>query len=116
MKIIVEEKGKLRQGVSYWIKADGHVFEVEPDNGVTFSLEELQAAVGGFIEVINVPWHHYMKRRHPDYVSRMIVCNEEGKIRCLPLNDKASDLAFDQIQYWDFICGDVLFIDSDKME
>ncbi len=61
-----------------WIKADGTEVTVKPLHGKTFTLEELQKYVGGFIELV------YTKDEKEMYV------NEEGLIHNLPLNDKAT--------------------------
>lgn len=114
MKLIAEVK-VMEANKNYWIKVDGHIFEVEPGNGSTFTLEELQSAVGGFVEFVQVPGYYHIKRRDRNFKSRAIVCNDEGKLRSLPLNKLASDLAFDQLKVWDFICGDVLYVDSDTL-
>lgn len=116
MKIILEEKVRMTEGKAYWIKADNHVFEVEPDNGKNFSLEELQTAVGGYIEFLRVPGYCAIKNKYPDLKTRMLVVNEEGKLRGLPLNETASDLAFDQMARWDFVAGDALYVESDMVE
>lgn len=72
------------------IKTTGEIIETEPSNGTDFSLTELQAVVGGFIEVVYLP------------DGRLMVVNEEGKLNGLPINEKASEL------YPDLIVGDVL--------
>lgn len=72
------------------IKTTGEIIETEPSNGTDFSLTELQAVVGGFIEVVHLP------------DGRLMVVNEEGKLNGLPINPKASEL------YPDIIVGDVL--------
>ena len=72
------------------IKTTGEIIETEPSNGTDFSLTELQAVVGGFIEVVHLP------------DGRLMVVNEEGKLNGLPVNPKASEL------YPDIIVGDVL--------
>lgn len=72
------------------IKTTGEIIETEPSNGTDFSLTELQAVVGGFIEVVHLP------------DGRLMVVNDEGKLNGLPVNPKASEL------YPDIIVGDVL--------
>lgn len=72
------------------IKTTGKIIETEPSNGTDFSLTELQAVVGGFIEVVHLP------------DGRLMVVNDEGKLNGLPVNPKASEL------YPDIIVGDVL--------
>lgn len=72
------------------IKTTGEIIETDPSNGTDFSLTELQAVVGGFIEVVHLP------------DGRLMVVNDEGKLNGLPVNPKASEL------YPDIIVGDVL--------
>ena len=36
------------------IKADGTWAEIQPENGTDFKLEELQAYVDGYIEIVNL--------------------------------------------------------------
>lgn len=50
-------------------------FVAEPDNGRDYSLEELQKAVCGYIETVNVNDN-----------DRLLVCNEEGALLCFPTN------------------------------
>lgn len=51
------------------IKADGNVQKIEPKNGKTFTLEELQTYVGGYIEIVYTYDRNYM------------VVDEEGKLK-----------------------------------
>jgi hypothetical protein len=75
-----------------WIKADGTEVTVKPLHGKTFTLEELQKYVGGFIELV------YTNDGKEMYL------NEEGKLKCLPVNRTASLLYMGD----DLIVGDVL--------
>lgn len=50
-------------------------FVAEPDNGRDYSLKELQNAVCGYIETVNVKDN-----------DRLLVCNEEGAIFNSPTN------------------------------
>ena len=56
------------------IKTDGTVTTVEPRNGKSFCLEELQHAVGGYIEAVYLP------------DGKVMIVNEEGKLDGLPQN------------------------------
>lgn len=67
-----------------WIKSDGTIDVVQPKNGKTFKLDELQGFVGGYIEIIHPAL--------PGYEGQMLVINEEGKIHGLPLNQRATEL------------------------
>lgn len=75
------------------IKTTGEIIETEPKNGIDFQLDELQAVVGGFIEIVHLS------------NGKIMVVNEEGKLDGLPVNNKASEL------YPDIIVGDVLVCD-----
>jgi hypothetical protein len=63
------------------INADGTRRDIAPANGTDYSLRELQAVVGGFIELVTLDdrW--------------MMVVNEEGMLQDLQLNATASYLA-----------------------
>lgn len=80
------------------IKTNGEIIETQPSNGTDFSLTELQAVVGGFIEVVHLS------------DGRLMVVNEEGKLDGLPINEKASEL------YPDLIVGDVLVCDIKQIK
>lgn len=60
------------------IPVQGEKQEVLPANGKCFTLEELQALVGGYIEYLYLP------------DGRVLVINEEGKPEGLPYNFNAS--------------------------
>jgi len=83
------------------MKANGEVIEVHPkESGKTFSLQELQGFVGGFIECLFLP-----------NKKQVIVVNEDGKLLGLPFNTIATEalaLAFSPVPINDFIVGDAL--------
>ena len=60
------------------IKTDGTRQPVQPANGSDFTLEEMQAIVGGYIELVELDG------------STTMVVNEEGKLIPLSLNLEAS--------------------------
>jgi len=67
-----------------WIKTDGSITEVAPQSKAKkkkFSLEELQAMVGGYIECVYLPER------------RIMVVNEEGLLKGLAPNLRASVFA-----------------------
>lgn len=68
---------------------------VEPDNGKTFTLEELQEIVGGPIEVIGLD-------------DLLLVINEEGKLRGLRFNVQATVLYRKNCKVCDYIVGNAL--------
>lgn len=70
-------------------------------------MEELQAIVGGLIELIYLPNNELM------------VINEEGKIDGLPYNENATKLCsivFREAGCFDFIVGDVLICKEEQMK
>ena len=85
------------------IKSNGTEIEVHP-TGKCFSLEELQSFVGGYIEFVAIDKEFYM------------IVNEEGKLMCLPKNEKATRL-YHRVRYTeDVIVGDVLVCNNTEVE
>jgi Zn finger protein HypA/HybF involved in hydrogenase expression len=72
------------------IKPDGATSQVLPANGEAFTLEELQAFVGGYIEMILVG-------------SLLYLFNEEGKLLDLPVNTAATHRAHDFLFEGDYL-------------
>lgn len=72
-----------------------------------FALDELQEAVGGYIEIVGA--------RVGD-VPLVMVLNEEGKLAGLPVNHMATAVAhcLQMISTDDWIAGDVLFALTDE--
>lgn len=66
---------------NYIINANGAKTEVTPKSGNSFTLEELQEHVGGYIEIIRLANKYLM------------VVNEEGKLLNMPFNSEATDIA-----------------------
>ena len=65
------------------IKADGSWSLVEPENGTDFQLKELQAMLGGYIEIV-----------YPESNSgAILVINEHGRALGLPENALAGMVA-----------------------
>ena len=62
------------------IEANGSEQTIHPQNKKRFSLEELQKFVGGYIE------------RVPTQEPKDFLVNEEGLLKRLPMNGKASTL------------------------
>jgi hypothetical protein len=61
------------------------VESIKPANGVSFTLEELQRLVGGYIELVpDVPSSRFHRNHWLAY------CNEEGLLHRLPPNPVAS--------------------------
>lgn len=80
------------------IKTTGAIVEVGPANGKHFQLEELQAIVGGYIEVVRLP------------DGQLMFANEDGLSQGLPFNSLASSY------YRAKIVGDVLITSDDLVE
>ncbi len=85
---------------------DGTNVTVEPEDGVEFKLEQLQTMIGGNIEVLTIEesdgWH-----------DTILVFDEDGKLKELPLNEQASKLAID-VLVEDVIVGPALLCRSNK--
>lgn len=81
-----------------WIKANGATETVTPANGESFTLEELQRYVGGYVEVLELS------------DGTLMWLNEEGKLHELPYNAAADEIAhrLTGIAWSDGIVGDVL--------
>lgn len=85
------------------IKPNGEVTEVHPlNNEKTFSLEELQQYVGGYIE--------------PVYFGdgRVMFIDEDGKSKNYEINQKATTMAqnFSRIAPWDYIVGTAIITEK----
>lgn len=89
--------------MDYIIKTDGTKIKIAPD-AKTYTLEEMQEIVGGYIEFV---W------LSPFY---LMVVNEEGKLNGLPMNDSATDLLRLYKDTTDFIVGDVLVCEKDHID
>lgn len=91
------------------IKCEDHVtsYELVKPKEKTYSLEELQKFVGGYIEI-----HHLADGK------LCMVINEEGKINHLPLNPMATRIfnLFSPVSFYDYIVGNVLICGSDEIE
>ena len=87
------------------ILTDGTSQEVVPANGKTFTLAELQAFVGGYIEI-----HHMPAAR------QVIVINEDGRAEHLPTNDKATIAAYHLHTCQRGVLGNALICDSDLIK
>lgn len=56
---------------------NGEIEDVLPKNGKHFTLEEMQAIVGGYIEIVRLP------------ANLLMILNEEGKLQKLAYNPHA---------------------------
>jgi hypothetical protein len=84
------------------LHADGRIEYVMPANGKMFTLPELQAIVGGYIE---------MARTNGELV---MILNEEGKLKGLKTNLFATALY--RYRSADYIVGDVLLVELGFLE
>ena len=88
--------------MAYLIKASGEKIQTSPRNKKNFTLEELQAYVGGRIQIV---------KTKDD--KRLMVINEEGKLFKLAPNFRATEL----YEYGcdDMVVGDVLLISKSQI-
>lgn len=87
-------------------KTDGTVQEIQPKNGKDFKLDQLQALVGGYIEIVSLE----------SKPLKIMVVNEDGKGLGLPINEKATEVARPFIQFYDCIVGDALVCLSKEVQ
>ena len=90
----------------YLIMPDGTKKSVIPESGSSFTLAELQAMVGGYIEPIFMG----------DIV---IITNEDGRSHGLPYNDEATKIYRNYYKTDDpnqFLVGDVLLCPSKMLD
>lgn len=85
-------------------KTDGTIKTVFPQNGKTFTLDELQGYVDGDIECVQA-------------LNKLIfVMNDEGKLRGLEVNIKATAFYKMAFRSYDLLVGNVLVCRSKEME
>lgn len=91
------------------LRVNGQVEEIEPENGMDFTLEEAQKIVGGWVELLRIagPLPQYDL---PEKGLVMLV-NEEGRLDGLPPNEQAT-----MIFQRDFIVGDALICRSNQFQ
>jgi hypothetical protein len=77
-------------------KTDGSSHEIHPQAGDKFTLDEMQAFVGGYIEEV------YLMN------GQIMIVNEEGRLTCLLYNPGASQIALAYAIPTDYIVGDVV--------
>lgn len=86
------------------IKSNGETKTVEPKNGTDFELSELQAIVGGYIQVA------YLRD------DEIMVMDEEGKLKEKDLNLQASLRYRRDVNPYDSIVGDVLICKTNQVK
>ena len=82
------------------VTTDGEEIIVRPEKSEVFTLEELQALVGGYIEVVP-------QRVHPD---KVYLCDEEGLLKDKEVNISVTET----IDYP--VVGDILIISHEEWE
>lgn len=87
------------------IKTDGTKHEIHPKNGTDFKLNELQAYVDGYIDIINL--------RNGE----ILVINDNGK-EAYPTNEAATILAHEHHALFpgDYIDGDVVLCKDEEVQ
>ena len=86
-----------------YINTNGFELDVFPNNGEKFTLEELQKLVGGYIERISMP------------DGKAMYVNEDGKIKGLPYNIKATAmLEMHGLIPNDYVVGNVVVLSNDE--
>lgn len=86
------------------LRTDGTQESKSPADGKTFTLKELQDVVGGYIERVVLP------------NKKEIYLNEEGKLKGLKENPRATTLAAFVLGPGDYIVGDVIVCDPGEVE
>lgn len=77
---------------------------IVPENGTDFTLAELQAAVGGHVEIACLR------------DGRIMCLNEDGYALALPTNDMATVIANNLVTAERGIVGDVIICDSEMVK
>lgn len=85
-------------------KADGDVERVCPENDTDYQLHELQKFVGGYVEFC-----------YGDD-GRMLVVDEEGKLKGKQINERATFYYQQHIGTGDVIVGDALLCKVDRIK
>lgn len=95
---------ELSPNLAYLIKEDGEISPISPNNGTGFALEEAQAYVAGFIEVVRLG------------KSQIMIVDEEGKFS-KGQNVFATAIAdlHRAIRTDDYIAGDVVICPSSML-
>ena len=89
---------ELQPTKAYKITVGGDICEISPENGKTFELEEVQAHVEGYIEVVQLN------------KDQIMIVNEEGKSD-KEYNAIATGIA-EALWSGDYICGNVVICPS----
>lgn len=95
---------KYNKDMAQIIKSNGETKTVEPKNGTDFKLEELQAIVGGYIQIA------YLRD------DEIMVMDDEGKLKEKDLNLQASLRYRRDVNPYDSIVGDVLICKTNQVK
>lgn len=91
---------------AYTLMTNGDKVQTTPTNGKKFELAQLQAIVGGYIEVIPL-----------NKLQKWMVMHEEGKLEDLPVNEEATKIWLEEYPTSDdYIVGNVLICDGSMMD
>lgn len=85
-------------------RSSDQVERIAPKNGKYYQLDELQEIVGGNIEIIS------------GRDGKMIVVDEEGKLKRKDLNERATQWYHVNVYRGDYIVGDALLCNKDRIE
>ena len=85
------------------VHVDGTQETIAPQTPPAFTLEELHALVGGWIEVVYLP------------DGRLLVIDEEGKLKGYPRNEQATRLAAGRLFSGDYIAGTAVLVSLQEM-
>ncbi len=85
------------------LHVDGTQETIAPHSPPAFALEELHALVGGWIEVVYLP------------DGRLMVIDEEGKLKGYSRNEKATRLAASRLFPGDYIAGTAVLVSLQEM-
>ena len=86
------------------IKSNGETKTVEPKNGTDFKLEELQAIVGGYVQIA------YLRD------DEIMVMDEECRLKDKDLNLRASLRYRRDVNPYDSVVGDVLICKTNQVK
>lgn len=92
------------QGKTTIIKTNGDIVVTQHDKPIP--LDFLTNAVGGYIET--VPYFNQYEGE-----ACVVFCNEEGKLKGLPINVEANKLWHAQVKISDVLVGDIIIISGD---
>jgi len=89
-------------------RADGTRATLTPASPAGFSLSQLQALIGGYLEMLPLPSPPSL----PPGGRLVLFLDEEGKLKDRPLNVDATALAhaYDALSLYDYLAGDVLMV------